>query len=126
MDGLIDTSVVIADEQARPLGRGPNRAAISVMTLAELQIGASAAADLATRARRIRTLAKVESELDALPVDDSVARRYAELVSEGRQLGRRFTVIDALIGATAAVHGLPLYTQDAAFDDMPGISVVRV
>lgn len=66
------------------------------MTLAELQIGASAAVDLATRARRIRTLAKVESELDAL------------------------------IGATAAVHGLPLYTQDAAFDEMPGITVVRV
>ena len=96
------------------------------MTLAELQIGALAAVDLATRARRIRTLAKIESEFDALPVDDAVARRYAELVSEGRRQGRRFTVIDALIGATAAVHDLPLYTQDAAFDEMPGITVVRV
>jgi predicted nucleic acid-binding protein len=126
MEGLIDTSVLIAEEQARPLGPGPTRAAISVLTLAELQIGALAARDLVTRARRTRTLAKVESELEALPVDDVVARRYAEIVSEARHRGKRFTVIDALIGATAAAHDLPLYTQDAGFDGMPGVSVIHV
>lgn len=126
MDGLIDTSVLIATEQGRPLADRPEHAAISVMTLAELHAGVLAARDASTRARRLRTLASVEHAFDPLPVDPSVARRFAELAVSVKDEGRRATVVDLLIAATASVHGLPLYTQDAGLRGLPGVDVVLV
>ncbi|MEX1264853.1 MAG: PIN domain-containing protein [Actinomycetota bacterium] len=126
MDGLIDTSVFIGREQGRPVGDLPLRGGISVMTLAELHVGALVATDDGVRAARIRTLASTEGTFDAIPVDDAVARRFAELVAAGSRQGLRFQVADALIGATSLVLGVPVYTQDADFDRMPGVIVRQV
>jgi predicted nucleic acid-binding protein len=124
--GLIDTSVLVAREQGRPLPELPDPSTISVMTLAELHLGVLAARGPRERARRTATLGWVEHAYDAIPVDGPVARRYSELVDAGRRNGHRFSVVDLLIGATALAHGLPLYTQDADFERMPGLTVVRV
>jgi predicted nucleic acid-binding protein len=35
-------------------------------------------------------------------------------------------ILDTLIAATAVVHGLDLYTQDAEFEGLRGLRVVRV
>jgi predicted nucleic acid-binding protein len=126
VDGLIDTSVLIASERGRALRDHPDHAAISVMTLAELHAGVLAARDASTRARRLQTLASVENSFDPLPVDPNVARRFAELAVAAREDGRRAPVVDLLIAATASVHGLPLYTQDGDFLGLPGIDVVVV
>jgi hypothetical protein len=126
VDGLIDTSVLIASEQGRALRDHPDHAAISVMSLAELHAGVLAARDASTRARRLQTLASVENSFDPLPVDPNVARRFAELAVAAREDGRRAPVADLLIAATASVHGLPLYTQDGDFRGLPGVDVVLV
>jgi len=51
---------------------------------------------------------------------------FARLVSEARREGRRPQALDALIAATAVVHDLDLYTQDADFEGLQGVRVIRV
>lgn len=128
MRGVLDTSIFIADEQGRVLAAAdlPDEGAISVVTLAELELGVHLAADEATRARRLATLGAVRATYVALPIDDIVSGAFAELVGHARRAKRRLTVPDAWIAATAKAHGAAVYTQDADFDGLPGVEVVRV
>ena len=127
MRGLLDTSVFIADEEGRPLAsdRLPDEAAISVVTLAELELGVHMAASDPVRGMRLRTLQATQSTYVALPVDAAVASAFAELVAIARRAGRRPKVQDAWIAATARAVGVPVYTQDSDFDDL-SVDVVRV
>ena len=127
MRGLLDTSVFIADEDGRPLAsdRLPDEAAISVITLAELELGVHMAASEAVRGMRLRTLQATQSTYVALPVDAAVASAFAELVAIARRAGRRPKVQDAWIAATARAVGVPVYAQDRDFDDL-SVDVVRV
>jgi predicted nucleic acid-binding protein len=124
--GLLDTSVFIALESGRPHGTVPDTAAISVVTLAELQLGVLMADDPAVRAQRLRTLSAVESTFSALPVTESVARTFAQLAAEARRAGQRPKVMDLWIAATALTNELDLYTQDQGFDTIPRVRVVYV
>lgn len=64
--GLLDTSVFIARETDRPLGPLPERVAVSVVTLGELELGVLAAIDDDVRARRADMLA-LAREFDPIP-----------------------------------------------------------
>ncbi|HZI90975.1 MAG TPA: PIN domain-containing protein [Thermoleophilaceae bacterium] len=122
---MLDTSVFVAREQERPLGGLPAEGRLSVVTLAELRIGVLVASEPSVRAQRMRTLSEVEA-LEALPVDDDVAREFAEIVAAARQRQRRPKILDSLIAATARALDVPVFTQDADFDEIPGVQVVRV
>ena len=78
------------------------------------------------RAQRLRTLAAVQSLFDPLPIDEPVARAFAELVAEARRGGRRPKIRDTWVAATAVAHGLAVYTQDDDFAAIPRVRVVRV
>lgn len=129
--GLLDTSVFIARETGRPLGRLPQRLAVSVVTIGELELGVLAAVDADARARRGETLA-LAREADPLPVTEAVMSEWARLVISCRAAGihRAVRLTDALIAATGVVHGLPIVTQDADFDQIavahPALQVLRV
>lgn len=125
---LADTSVFIAAEQGRELGDPPaGDARISVATLTELGVGARRAkgADL-TRLREA-TLARAHRFI-ALPYDEAVAERLAEILADARSRGRRAGAMDAIIAATALVHDLAIWTLDADFDVLaelaPGLRVI--
>ena len=127
MRGLLDTSVFIGGESGRPLDTAalPDEAAVSVITLAELELGVHLAATDEIRARRLRTLRMVQSTYVALPADDAVGSAFAELVAIARRAGRRPKVQDTRIAATAKAHDVAVYTQDADFDGL-AVEVVRV
>ena len=127
MRGLLDTSVFIAGEQKRELasGRLPDEAAISVVTLAELQLGVHMADTEDRRARRLRTVQSAQATYVALPIDEAVASAFAELVATARRAGRRPKVQDTWIGATARAYAVAVYTQDSDFDEL-AVDVVRV
>ncbi len=127
MRGLLDTSVFIANEQQRELatGRLPDEAAISVVTLAELELGVQMAASEEVRGARLRTLQAAQATYVALPVDQPVASAFAELVATARRAGRRPKVQDTWIAATALAHGVAVYSQDGDFDDLV-VNLVRV
>ena len=73
---------------------------------------------------RLRRLALVESEFDPLPIDGDVARAYGAIVAGACATGKRPKTADTLIAATAAAHGLAVYTRDAEFEGLPGVDVV--
>ncbi len=114
--GLLDTSVFIARESGRPLGALPDRVAVSVVTIGELQVGALNAIDDAVRARRADTLALARAA-DPIPISEAIMVSWARLVADCRRAGVHRTVklTDALIAATAVEHGLSVVTQDADY-----------
>jgi predicted nucleic acid-binding protein len=126
MRGLLDTSVFIAREAGRPLEGLPDEPAVSVITLGQLHLGVLRAKDGETRARRLRTVSRVEREFDAIPIDAEVARTFASIVAEARAAGRRPRAMDAWIAATAVRHRLVVFTQDADFADIPHVQVQRI
>jgi predicted nucleic acid-binding protein len=117
--GLLDTGVFLAQEVERPLGPLPDRVAVSVISLGELELGVLAADDSDVRARRADTLA-LARQSDPIPITEAVMAAWAHLVVDCRRAGIHRTVrlTDALIAATAVVHGMPVVTQDADFDGM--------
>lgn len=130
MKGLLDTSVFIALESGRPLDaqRIPEETAVSVVTLAELQAGVLAAADVDVRARRLATLDAV-GDIELLDVDERAARAWAQMRVHLAESGRRVNANDVWIAAVAASHGLPVVTRDddfAPLEGVAGLQVVRV
>jgi predicted nucleic acid-binding protein len=124
---VLDTSVLIAREQGRPLARQlPDEVGVSVVTLAELEVGVLVAQDGASRAQRLATLTRVREEVGGLVVDRQIASAYARLASAALAAGRRPRVNDTWIAATALVHDAELWTQDAAFTRFDGVDVVQV
>ena len=129
--GLLDTSVFIARESGRAIANLPQRVALSVITIGELQLGVLNADDSVSRSRRADTLALARAA-DPIPVSEAVMVSWARLVADCRAAGvhRAVKLTDALIAATAIEHGLPVVTQDADFDQIarvcPALSVIRV
>lgn len=129
--GLLDTSVFIAREVDRPLGALPDRVAVSVITIGELELGVLAASDPETRVRRADTLA-LARQSDPIAVSEAVMTSWARLVIDCRRAGvhRAVRLTDALIAATAIAHGLPVVTQDQDFDQIASahaeLQVIRV
>jgi predicted nucleic acid-binding protein len=123
---LADTSLFIATEQQRPLADAPPRnITCSVITVAELRLGVLAATDNAVRARRLETLTRAE-QLEPLPVDHAVGAAWAKLRIDLRDAGRRMPLNDSWIAATAIAHGLPVAAQDDDYDNVPGLTVIRL
>src|SRR5438876_3941195 len=92
--GVLDTSVLIAVEQGRPLGPIPPVGTISVVTIAELYLGVLMADNAAVRAERLRTLSSVGSQFEPLPIDITVARTFAEMIAEARRQGKQPKIQD--------------------------------
>jgi predicted nucleic acid-binding protein len=127
VSAILDTSVFVASEQGRPLGRRlPEQVSVSVVTLAELELGVLLAQDSETRARRLATLTRVREHTAGLPADDRVASAYARLAAAELSAGRKARVHDTWIAATALVHGAQVWTQDADFTSFGAVDVIRV
>ena len=118
--GLLDTCVVIdlplIDPKLLPM-----EAAVSSIVLAELAQGVAMTKDPAEMMARAQRLADVEAEFAAIPFDREAARRYGTLVALTVKANRnpRPRRMDLMIAATAAAHGLPLFTRNA--DDFKGL-----
>lgn len=128
MTALADTSTFIAREQGRapaPLHGDEDEIAVSVVTVAELRLGVLLAKDVESRAARLATLQLAEA-LEPLPIDDRVGAAWARLVATLRAVGKRMPINDSWIAATALAHDLAVLTQDADYDVVPGLRVIKV
>ena len=111
--GLLDTSVVIDHDIVDPASL-PDESAIAAVTLAELAAGPHATGDDRERARRQDRLQWAAAMWEPLPLDAEASRAYGRVFAATRAAGRssRTRRADLLIAATAAAHGLPLYTRN--------------
>lgn len=124
---MIDTSVFVSIEQGRPLRREvtPEFGAISIVTKAELRAGVLVAKDIATRDKRLDTLDAV-ARIVVLPIDEQVARAWAQMRAYLAAADRRVNVNDMWIAATAAAYEIPVLTQDGDFDALNGVAGLTV
>jgi predicted nucleic acid-binding protein len=125
--GLLDTSVLVAIENGRPLRTEAltETSAISVVTRAELRLGIFAAEDIETRDRRLTTL-ELANRIVALPVDEKVSRAWSQMRAYVQASGKKVEVNDMWIAATAAAHEIPVLTQDGDFDALSGVAGLTV
>lgn len=128
--GLLDTSVFIALETARPIDAAalPDESVVCPITIAELQAGVLAAADLDTRARRLVTLETL-ADIEVLSIDADVAAAWAHMRVHLAEHRRRVNVNDLWVAATAVANALPVVTQDddfAALSGVLGLRIIRV
>jgi predicted nucleic acid-binding protein len=128
--GLLDTSVFIAREEDRSLGELPERVALSVVTIGELQLGVLSATDDEVRARRADTLSLARAA-DPMPINEAVMVTWARLVADCRTAGvhRAVKLTDSLIAATAIEHGLLVVTRGHDYEKLVaahgGLQVAR-
>jgi predicted nucleic acid-binding protein len=123
--GLADTSWFVAAERRGLTGARPSELAVSIVTIGELRLGVLVARDDRSRAQRLNTLLYAE-QLSPIPIDRPVAEAWAQLIQALRAVGRRLPINDSWIAATAIAHGLPVVTQDADYDGVPGLHVISV
>ncbi|MBA3419111.1 MAG: PIN domain-containing protein [Geodermatophilaceae bacterium] len=113
---VVDTSIFIAAEQDRAVTDPPDgEGRVSVATLTELGIGVRRASDPDLRRDRQVTFDRARKFI-ALPYDEVVAERLADLLAAARNQGRRAGAMDAIIAATALAHDLTVWTQDDDFE----------
>jgi len=129
VQGILDTSVVIAMRDITDPSALPGEPLITAVTLAELSAGPLVARDEAERAARQAHLQQAEADFDPLPFDRASARAFGQVAASLRRSGQKTAAraYDALIAATAMAHGLPVYTCNAAdFEGIDGLHVVPV
>jgi toxin FitB len=104
-----------------------DRTYLSVITLAELRKGVDR---LAGGRRRDRLDQWLTSELPErfgermLPVDAAIAGEWGRLLARAESAGAPVGGIDALIAATAKVHGLQVVTRNVGHFRLAGVDVI--
>ena len=124
---LADTSVFVGIEAARfDVARFADfEWGISAVTLGELRLGVLQAQSPEAASRRLSTY-QLAQRFEALPIDGAVSDAWALLVSQLRATGRRVPINDGWIAATAIAHRVPIVTEDADYDTMPDVEVIRL
>jgi predicted nucleic acid-binding protein len=96
---------------------GLERIALSVITVMELYQGMSNKSELAQMKRKIRYY-------DVVEIDAPTSRLATELIKKFK-LSHGLQIPDALIGATAVIHRIPLFTYNTKdFNFIPGVELV--
>ncbi len=125
MSFLLDTNVVSEWTKPRPnaglvgwLARvDENEVFLSVVTFAELRHGIERLPASARRRRLdewLRGELALRFEARIVGVDGAIADEWGRLVARCEARGRTIHAMDALIAATAQVHGLTLVTRNTA------------
>lgn len=124
---LADTSVFVGIEAARfDVARFADfEWGISTVTLGELRLGVLQAQSPEAASWRLSTY-QLAQRFEALPTEGAVSDAWALLVSQLRAAGRRVPINDSWIAATAIAHRVPIVTQDADYDTMPDVEVIRL
>lgn len=124
---LIDTNIFVARETGRSLdlSKIPDELAVSVVTVAELQLGVLTAGDTATRQRRLITFRDALA-FNPIEITVQIADAWASLRLFLRGTKSSLTINDLWIAATALALGVPLVTQDQDLVGLPNIETILV
>jgi len=101
---------------------------VSVVTLGELRKGAVAARDLTQRKLLdswIDNTVLREFAGRILGIDQGIADRWGRLMGDGIAKGRKPSVTDSQIAATALAHGMTMVTRNVDDFQFEGLSLVN-
>lgn len=132
MKYLLDTCVLSELVRPRPDAQvidwlrkqNPESLYISAITVGEIERGIAkrggdARAVALGRWLRLEIMGRFAKRIVA--VDESVAMEWGRVCGEAERAGKKRPAIDALIAATAAVHGMKIVTRNV--NDMAGMGV---
>ena len=124
---LLDTTVLIDLERTGhdldSILLDEDDAAVSVVTVAELEVGVDLAS-VEHREDRRRYVREVIDNVLVLPYDVETAHGHAVLLAHSRRTGRPRGRHDLIVAATALVSGRTILSADTtAFSDLPGVLV---
>jgi predicted nucleic acid-binding protein len=133
---LLDTNVLAEPAKPRPdsnvvawlQAQAPLDLAVSVLTFGEVQNGVSllpAGARPDALESWLRTDLSRQFTGRVLPVDGEVALEWGRLAAEGRKAGRELPVVDGLLLATCAAHGLTLVTRNERDCGNRGVQILN-
>lgn len=98
---------------------GLTKIALSAITLMELYQGMGNKTELAQMKKKLRFY-------DVVQVDSAISKMAIELI-ESFKLSHNLQIPDAIIGATAIVYSIPLYTYNIKdFNFMPNINIYKL
>lgn len=100
---------------------------LSVITIGELRKGIVLHPDPVRRARLEKWKQEVLNQWFAgriLDITDAIAERWGELSAASQQAGHPLPVLDLLLAATAAEHGLTVVTRNVAHFQGVGVDVL--
>lgn len=127
MTFLLDTNTCIyylneghPDVTRRIVAAGPDRLAVSSLTVAELHYGAERSSRQEANRERLRVFV---GELRSVPFDDRCGESFGRLKAERRAAGRPVPDFDLAIAATAIAQGLTLVSSDQHTRTVPGVVV---
>lgn len=131
---ILDTCVISELERPRPnpavtkavAAIPPDQVHLSVITIGELHKGVML---LDSGARRRQLTEWVEGlehhyATHILPVDNEVARTWAQLTADAQRRGIVIPATDGLIAATALIHGMAVMTRNSRHFAATGVNVV--
>lgn len=96
---------------------GLEQVALSVVTVMELYQGMSNKTELLQIKRKLKYF-------DVVEIDNETSKLATRLI-ENFRLSHNLQIPDALIGATAVIHQIPLYTYNTKdFNFIPGIILI--
>jgi len=124
---VADTSVMVGVETGRikVAEFAEYSWAVSAVTLGELRLGVLQASSPEIASVRLSTY-ELARRFDPLPIDERVSDAWAVLVASLRVEGRKLPINDSWIAATAIANGVPVVTQDADYDDVPKLTVIKI
>lgn len=132
---LLDTNVVSEirkGERANPAVRSwaetvpPATCFLSMVSVAEIRIGIERVADPEFRGELeawLRDGVRIWFGERILAVDEAVLLAWRRLVAEGQKARYTYSQPDALIAATALVHGIGVVTRNAADFERAGVTL---
>jgi len=124
---VADTSVMVGVETGRikVVEFADYSWAVSAVTLGELRLGVLQATSPEIASVRLSTY-ELARRFDPLPIDERVSDAWAALVASLRVKDRKMPINDSWIAATAIANGVPVVTQDADYDDVPKLTVIKI
>ena len=124
MSYLVDTCVVSEPTKPRPAPSvvawlrtaDPDSLFLSVLTLGEIEKGIERllASKRKRELRRWFERVRAEASERIIAVDDAIAIEWGRLLARAEKRGEMLPAIDALLGATAVVHGLTVVTRNTS------------
>lgn len=122
----VDTNAVIAYREGIAavciLIEGADTLFLPAVVLGELLYGA---ANSAQPQRNERAVRQFLAQSVLLPIDESIAIRYATVRLELKKIGHPIPENDVWIAATCLELDIPLLTVDRHFDHVPGLQTIN-